>query len=325
MMKIKTVLCPTDFSPAAVRGSELAVQISRRFNSRLVYHYNMAMWTLSESVPESLLYLEQQQDAGTEARLRRLAETAPESLSTDYRITSGQTHASIVELAGDVDADLIVMGTNGRSGLDHLLIGSTTERVLMHSPVPVLTTKSIGRCSLFRAGEKGREQPETEVVVPIDFSGHSVDTLDYALRMAEDLPVVIHLLHIVEPISWDDVRGYSHFNVPEFQRHRMLEASERLKGLLPDTVAKRAETHVRMGTVVEEIVGYSEMIQADLILMGAKHAGTLREAVFGATSYGVLRASRCPVWVIPGASAGGWTSSKERHYSKSSPVPVEHK
>lgn len=96
------------------------------------------------------------------------------------------------------------------------------------------------------------------------------------------------------------MRGASHFDLPEFERRRVQEAREQLRALVPSNLASRVAVRVRMGTVVEEITNHADRIQARLIVMGIRPKELAERFFFGSTSYGVLRKSRCPVWIVPG-------------------------
>jgi nucleotide-binding universal stress UspA family protein len=213
------------------------------------------------------------------------------------------TERAILQLADELPADLIIMGTHGRGGLKHMLIGSTTERILADSSRPVLAVRGSEDDRRFLETDTGIRTLRPEVVVPIDFSPHSLYTLEHAYRLATIMPITLHLLHVVQPMSWDDMHGMGHFNVPEFQRSRILEAKERLRLLIPEDLAGRVQVHVRMGPVVAEITGLAEAIQAGLIVMGITPGGIIEDLLFGAVAYGVLRGSPCPVWVVPGGHA----------------------
>lgn len=67
--------------------------------------------------------------------------TLPEDTRTESTLRGGDPKTQIIEHAEEIDAELIVMGTHGRTGLDHYLIGSVAEKVVRRSPVPVMTVR----------------------------------------------------------------------------------------------------------------------------------------------------------------------------------------
>ena len=143
---IRTILVPTDFSPAA----DLAIATAHRLlapleqDARLIllHAFNLPIeYTAYGVIPTSLRYLE---DTGLEAE-RRLYESAQalqrEGLTVETVAREGDPAHVIAEEAEKRGADLIAMGTRGLSGLRHLLMGSTAERAVEHAPCPVMTIR----------------------------------------------------------------------------------------------------------------------------------------------------------------------------------------
>jgi nucleotide-binding universal stress UspA family protein len=143
---IRTVLVPTDFSPAA----ELAIATAHRLlapleqDARLILvnAFNLPIeYTAYGSIPVSFRFLE---DAGLDAE-QRLYDAARalqrEGLTVETVAREGDPSHVIAEEAEKRGADLIAMGTRGLSGLRHLFLGSTAERVVEHAPCPVMTIR----------------------------------------------------------------------------------------------------------------------------------------------------------------------------------------
>ena len=77
-----------------------------------------------------------------ETAVTEAVEALPEGVTTESAVREGTPATAILDYADDADIDVIVMGTHGRTGLDHYLVGSVTERVVRKSPVPVLTVRA---------------------------------------------------------------------------------------------------------------------------------------------------------------------------------------
>jgi len=305
-MEIKTILCSVDFSSISARVLRLAIEASRLFNSRLVLHHNVDP-PLPSEIPSLQMFMDK---VLADQGLQRLSSKQEAAIKIERKITRGKAHTSILTLAQKLPADLIVMGTHGRSGLKHMLVGSTTERVIAKSNCPVLAIGEAGENRIFPEPDEGLSEIRHRVLVPVDFSPHSLYTLENACRITGTLPVELHFLHVVQPVSWDDMRGGGHFTVPEFQRSLMLDAKDRLLGLIPENMQDRVRAHVRMGPVVGEIIDCAASIQASLIVMGVTPGGLIEDFLFGAASYGVLRSSPCPVWIVPAIRHGAASAAK---------------
>jgi nucleotide-binding universal stress UspA family protein len=141
MLQIKTVLVPTDFSSAAEQALHVARSLARDHGAKLV----LVTSPLPPPTPlPNFVY-----DPGVESvgnmehsrlELNRLAATITD-LPVETQVVGGPPGPGIVQSAKGWNADLIVMGTHGRSGLSRLLMGSVAEHVVRHAACPVLTIK----------------------------------------------------------------------------------------------------------------------------------------------------------------------------------------
>jgi len=149
MIQIRCILVPTDFTPCSQRAVSYAAELARRFDAEVVLVH--AIEAPLNLPPHTLVHSDAQglsmpiMDYVREAADRRMGAALEE-------LTLGKVRARSVVEVGDVrdvtlaqaerlPADLIVMGTNGRTGLRHLLIGSVAEDVVRRAPVPVLTIR----------------------------------------------------------------------------------------------------------------------------------------------------------------------------------------
>jgi len=142
----KRILVPIDFSPPSDAALEYARTIATRFGASLhLFHVAQdpyqAFYSTEVFVPE----IEGLRDEIAAASLKRLKERLRASDVTDLHATAnvviGTPAWSIVEYAGAHEIDLIVMGTHGRGGMSHLLMGSVAERVVRTAACPVLTVR----------------------------------------------------------------------------------------------------------------------------------------------------------------------------------------
>ncbi len=204
----------------------------------------------------------------------------------ESQIQEGDITDTILALARAREADLIVMGTHGRHGLDHLLLGSVTEKVLRKARCPVLVVRA-------PFGQPGRP-PGAEVqfgriLFCVDFSAHSDAGLRYALSLAQEYQAELTLLHVRE-----DSPG-----AKEMEKIRA-EVDDRLRALVPSggPTGAQIKTHVGVGKPYAEILRYAREITADLILLGVRGRNVLDLALFGSTTHRVIQQSSCPVLTV---------------------------
>jgi nucleotide-binding universal stress UspA family protein len=140
VLAIRRILHPTDFSDLSRPAFELACSLARDFGAQLtVLHVSLppvagVVEGITVELPTG--WLEE-----TRARLEQIKPTDSRVAAT-HRLEQGDAVREILRVAGEVKADLIVMGTHGRGGLSRLLMGSTAEGVMRKAPCPVLTVKA---------------------------------------------------------------------------------------------------------------------------------------------------------------------------------------
>jgi len=145
MKAIGTILFATDFSEGSDFAFEYALTMARQFDARLsVLHViNEPVDLRGFYVPHiSFEKLEEEIEEGA----RKMMEQFCRSHLADYAnhdsfIVPGIAYDEIIKKAVEIGAGLIVLGTHGRTGLDHVLFGSTAEKVVRKSPVPVMTIR----------------------------------------------------------------------------------------------------------------------------------------------------------------------------------------
>jgi nucleotide-binding universal stress UspA family protein len=113
----------------------------------------------------------------------------------------------IDKFAQEVAADLIVVGTRGRSRLETILLGSTAERVIKAAPYPVFAVPAIGT-SRYEREEASRPKPSIQhILTALDFSSPSLDALEYAIQVARQLSARMTLFHVLEPMYYEEEVG----------------------------------------------------------------------------------------------------------------------
>jgi nucleotide-binding universal stress UspA family protein len=141
MLPIKTILHPTDFSDQSAHAFRVACALARDYGARVVvaHAFTLQMYGNPEMGPLVVEPVE------VEAELRQALQAMrpPDpAVVVEHRLCRGDAATEIVALAEDLKADLIVMGTHGRTGLRRLALGSVAEAVLRRAPCPVLTVKA---------------------------------------------------------------------------------------------------------------------------------------------------------------------------------------
>ena len=139
------ILCATDFSDAGQAAEAHAVSLARALGAELVYLHVNHETPLYGAGPLGTADVERVYEAqrrwASDTLAARVAAAQARGLRGRSVLRSGSPHAEIVAACASEGADMIVIGTHGRSGLDRLLMGSVAERVVRTAPCPVLTVR----------------------------------------------------------------------------------------------------------------------------------------------------------------------------------------
>jgi nucleotide-binding universal stress UspA family protein len=217
--------------------------------------------------------------------LRKFAESAIDLPATaDLTIVQGSAAPEIVEYASHREADLIVMGTHGLTGVRKVLFGSTTSRVLRDSDVPVLAVPPAGS----GLGDSGTPLAGPgPIVAPVDFSAESEAAAYLAADVARELSRPLLLLHVVDGHSKPAAAsGKDAVSIAEAVLHRLAEA-----------IGGDPEVRVVEGVPAQEIARCALEREAILIVMAL--TGTNQQPRPGSVAYRVLCLAPVPVLAAP--------------------------
>ena len=144
MNTFKLILCPVDFSGTSTHALETAIELAKQLNTKihLLHVYQYPAFSMPEADLATPIDISIQDDYIK--RLRKQLDDlcnkySDSGIAIDSTLAEGVPYVEIVQAAKDINADLIVLGTHGRTGLSHMLLGSVAERVVRSSTVPVLS------------------------------------------------------------------------------------------------------------------------------------------------------------------------------------------
>lgn len=207
-------------------------------------------------------------------------------IAVDYLVRDGDASREILRAADEVDADLIVVGTHGRSGVDRLVCGSVAESILERSSRPVLVVRA--------PGVTLQAMPIRLILHPTDFSASSWPALGVARALARANGAKITLLHVAPA---EVLPGGTFYAPADLGPER--EALARLR----DETARAGlegsvQTRFSQGDPVTEILRAAEELRCDLIVMGTHGRTGLRRLLMGSTAESVIRKAACPTLVV---------------------------
>jgi nucleotide-binding universal stress UspA family protein len=300
MIAIRRILCPVDFSRFSQHALQQATALAREFGAELTVLHACAVAPVTSLAPIGAPLALEPARLGTEERRAITAElrefigdagAAGRPVMT--QIVEKDPVAAIVETAARWPADLIVLGTHGRSGFERLLLGSVAEKVLRKAPCPVLTVPN-------RVLSPRQDLGFSRIVCALDFSAASLRALDYAVSLAAPDGPGVTALHVVELFAeGGGMRDEVVLDTPDFRAGLIEFAQQRLRAAIRDEARRCpiAEA-VTMGKAWREILRVAADERADLIVLGVQGRTAADLLLFGSTTQHVVRQAECPVLTI---------------------------
>jgi nucleotide-binding universal stress UspA family protein len=301
-MHVARILCPLDFSDGSRLALEQATPLARRYGARLTLLHVRPTVTPHPDMPVDgpvAPWLVAELDALRQRVAVAGQEATAAGVAVDLLATAGEPVHDILECAGTLPADLIVLGTHGKGGFQHLVLGSVTEKVLRKAQCPVLTVPP--RVDAATTQLK-------RILCAVDFSDCSQKAVSFAATLAKESGAALTLIHVLD-WPWHESATPEMVGVPEalaqafaeYRRYLESSATERLGALAASVVpAVATATIVRFGTPYIELLDAAHHCHADLIVLGVRGRGALDLGFFGSTANHVVRSARCPVLTIRG-------------------------
>jgi nucleotide-binding universal stress UspA family protein len=217
-------------------------------------------------VDELVKTIERSKQAARQHLDRYVREHLGEAGEAETMVAESLPVPAIVNAAQEQNADLIVMGTHGRSGVSRVMLGSVTERVLRETDRPVLTVRQKSEAA----------EPLTasirRVLCPVNYTEVAMNALESAVAVAEC------------------------FKAELMNEH----ASEQLCDWLSEDARRRCNLQelIRRGDAAEQIIEVARSLGSDLIVLGAQHKRFFDSTVIGTTTVRVTRHAPCPVLTV---------------------------
>ena len=291
MPQITPILCPVDFSGFSVNAYQYARSIAWHYKAKLLLQhilyplgfvgydsnkdpYEKICWQIRSDAKEKIQRF---------AKLHALTGVQPECIVQDGLVTD-----LILSLAEERGVNLIVMGTHGLRGLDRLMLGSVTERVLRRAKCPVMAVRSPAH---HLGGSERNPEPIhlRTMILCSDFSDHAHRASEYAVSLAKEYGAELMLLHVLEnfPGSTD-------------VKNSTMEVRRQLDQIVPVGQGEgcNIKSIVRIGKPYQQIIQLAVETETDLVIMGVRGRGALDTALFGSTTYRVIQLGCCPVLAV---------------------------
>jgi nucleotide-binding universal stress UspA family protein len=297
MVHISRILCPIDFSEFSRHALDHAAAVARWYEARLTVLY---VFSAFSAMDMPLATMDEKERQRIIAELRSFTDHVSSDVPLELRVEEADDiHREIIAQAQALHADLLVIGSHGRSGFEKLLLGSVTEKVIRKTPCPTMVVPRLAPDT-----PVNRPVHFRRILCSVDFSDGSLRALEYAVTLAEESDAQLTMLHVIEvpPELKENPLGEG-FDVDRVRAEAEARSLQHLRELIPQD----ARMYSTVGTEVREGAAYWEILKVaaertvDLIVMGVQGRGALDLLLFGSNTARVSRTARCPVLIVPRA------------------------
>jgi nucleotide-binding universal stress UspA family protein len=285
---------PTDFSESSEEAVCYAGALAEKYEAKVILLHVLESDTLNairsfEAGGDLIKKLR----AERESHLKRLAQLdALSGIEVESRLLEGVPAYEIVEAAGDLRADLIIVGTHGRSGPERVFFGSVAERVVRIASMPVLTVRRPGHGFVECAVGARRITGIKNILLPTDFSEASACAAPWAVALAREYQAHLHVLHVLP-------KGVTLLEEREAQSRVAKKAKASIEAFLEDeTTGFEVSREVKTGEPFQVIVADARGKATDIVVMGTHGRTFLKYAVLGSVASKVVRKAPCPVLTV---------------------------
>jgi nucleotide-binding universal stress UspA family protein len=299
LVAVKNVLFATDFSEASEAALPYAAAFSECFGSQLhLTHVLPDVKFLRPGAPDPAFFGPIYEDAHSNAhdKMRRLSKRM-RAVPHQVYVPHGEIPSVVSAMVQDLEIDLVIAGTHGRTGLGRLIMGSVAEEILRQASCPVLTVgPNVVGASVRNLGRFERDAKRDEirdVLYATDFRHESNQAAVLAASLANAFGAKFGMLHVVEDYG-------DHLS----EDPGPVEASlQKLRGMLPVDIDLEHEPELlaQFGVAAESILQTAAERESDLIVLGARPAnGHLKAATHlgAAVAHRIIVGANCPVLTV---------------------------
>jgi nucleotide-binding universal stress UspA family protein len=302
-LTIQNIVVPIDFSKMSLRAIQIATRLARHFGASIhlahVRQFNYAadyVLPAPPAVPFPFMPYDQNREQTALEDLQKVAAECDISSPSCHVVTGAPPFDEICRLTQTIPGDLIVMPTHGRTGLTHVFLGSTAERIVQHSPCPILVTRRSGVES-----KNGSRFSFKTILVPVDFSSCSREGVRYAISFAKEFGAKIVLLHATYLGYIYSTEGVAIYDIPGLQRAARKTAERKMRELVRaiDFGDVKYETVFTEGSPVLDICAFAKEHDVELIITSTHGLTGLKHVLIGSIAEQVVRHAPCSVLVVP--------------------------
>jgi nucleotide-binding universal stress UspA family protein len=293
-------MVPIDFSPRSLELLEYARAFAGKFGATVhLAHVYEPDHPLTNVMGMPLALPPVQVAQGIRRHLKDLAKKYGLDLLPGHaHAIEGRPFEEICQLARRHAIDLILVATRGNTGIKHLLLGSTAERIVRYSPCPVLVVHP-------GAKDGHPVKPEVnfrKILVPIDFSECSLKGFAYARALAGQFEAKLIVLNSVAFQYYITSDEYARYDLPLLLEQEERASRRQMREFMEKTdwEGVEASASLQIGHAGQQVCSQAVDRKVDLIVISTHGATGFKHVLVGSTAEYVVQHATCPVLVVPG-------------------------
>lgn len=277
------ILVPTDGSECAGVATDYAEDLAARYGATV-----HVLCAVDPRPVENAPHYDDVVDDSSNLVEQTCSELVDTGLTAEPVIQTDVPHRAILSYAEEEGIDLIVMGTHGRTGVEHYLLGSVTEKVVRLSDVPVLTVTV--------RHDNGVTYPYSDILVPTDGSEGATAAISPAVNLATTYDARLHALSVVDTMAMGlEASSEIIFELLEEAAQTAVKEIERRAS---KSALSTVNTAVSYGSTYQEINSYVADEGIDLVVMGTRGRSGIERYLLGSVTEKVIRTSSVPVLTV---------------------------
>ncbi len=294
MLKMSTIVCATDLTLDSNQALPLAATLAHGLGAKLIVANVIDERIYSASSPAVINIPRLKAERADHARPiveTALKEAPPVDWELDIEI--GHPAREIHHLVETSRADLLVAATHNREGLQRLLLGSFTRRLLHSIAAPFLVAPANPSKPL-----TSKDNPMQSILLATDFSENGDKAVKLGLSLAEVFGATVHLATVMDIFKLQDIPSYDGSVSTAAAEQAQEERRKKLETLASSGGSLKTVTAVLTGVPHEALVTYAVENRIDLVCMGTRGSGLVEHLLVGSTTDRVIRMGQVPVLTV---------------------------
>lgn len=297
-IRLKNIICATDFSEFSERGVYYGISLAREFGSKFYLCHVIDLSSTAIYGETVLVDIDGQLSRISTYATNRLNKLiGEEPIDWEPIISVGYPGDEISRIAEEKKADLVITATHSRKGLKRLILGSVTLNLIRSLNCPILVIR----------GSTSPKEPDIapkKILVGCDFSEDSLLAFQHGISLAQEYQAELHLVHVIEPPIYEDLIN-SMAGMDEVKLDLRAKLRDQLTKMVPEEALHWCDlkSNLLAGQPHEEITKYAVVNEIDLIVMGVRGQSLSEKTLAGSTMIRVIRQAPCPTLVARSPSA----------------------